>query len=306
MLSLSWINNPPPPRKHRLTICNVAMSFALWGNLWKMKPDTFGALSNNHGWLHTHTSRLFGCWRWKISHSGWQLHRRIPVLFKKVQGDLQGSVRLVNQADASSRLQPGPWRKEWWRKVCYIYGSIPWRGQWYFFHCCQGYFNEIGPFLINGRDNGACTISILVWHAWHAAVRLSEYDGEAVAQIGCPALNKNPDVQGIIVNSNDYWTSSCYCLAIVLSLQPFLFSPLFISIIPVSDMFPSAQSSAHFSPYLSLPLSVHQAYPLSTLAKKQPTVLVICGPDQNGSIGLVCARHLRMFVSKLQVHQCCQ
>ncbi|TKS74723.1 YjeF N-terminal domain-containing protein 3 [Collichthys lucidus] len=38
-----------------------------------------------------------------------------------------------------------------------------------------------------------------------------------------------------------------------------------------------------------------KAYPLSSLAKKQPTVLVICGPDQNGSIGLVCARHLRMF-----------
>uniref|UniRef100_A0AAY5KVI4 ApoA-I-binding protein 2 n=1 Tax=Esox lucius TaxID=8010 RepID=A0AAY5KVI4_ESOLU len=28
---------------------------------------------------------------------------------------------------------------------------------------------------------------------------------------------------------------------------------------------------------------------------KQPTVLVVCGPDQNGSIGLVCARHLRIF-----------
>lgn len=47
-------------------------------------------------------------------------------------------------------------------------------------------------------------------------------------------------------------------------------------------------------------LSLHQAFPLSSLAKKQPTVLVICGPDQNGSIGLVCARHLRMYVSKLQ------
>lgn len=27
-------------------------------------------------------------------------------------------------------------------------------------------------------------------------------------------------------------------------------------------------------------------------------MLVICGPEQKGSIGLVCARHLRMFVSK--------
>lgn len=39
-----------------------------------------------------------------------------------------------------------------------------------FFHCCQGYFNEIGPFLVDGRDNGAGAISTLVRHAWHAAV----------------------------------------------------------------------------------------------------------------------------------------
>ncbi|XP_030583307.1 yjeF N-terminal domain-containing 3 isoform X2 [Archocentrus centrarchus] len=43
-------------------------------------------------------------------------------------------------------------------------------------------------------------------------------------------------------------------------------------------------------------IAITKAYPLSSLTKKQPTVLVICGPDQNGSIGLVCARHLRMFV----------
>ncbi|XP_008305519.1 yjeF N-terminal domain-containing 3 [Cynoglossus semilaevis] len=42
-------------------------------------------------------------------------------------------------------------------------------------------------------------------------------------------------------------------------------------------------------------LAITKAYPLSSLPKKQPTVLVICGPDQNGSIGLVCARHLRIF-----------
>ncbi|XP_057697981.1 yjeF N-terminal domain-containing 3 [Corythoichthys intestinalis] len=42
-------------------------------------------------------------------------------------------------------------------------------------------------------------------------------------------------------------------------------------------------------------LAISKAYPLNSLAKKQPTVLVICGPEQNGSIGLVCARHLRMF-----------
>ncbi|KAM8875678.1 yjeF N-terminal domain-containing 3 isoform 2-T2 [Spinachia spinachia] len=42
-------------------------------------------------------------------------------------------------------------------------------------------------------------------------------------------------------------------------------------------------------------LAITKAFPLRSLAKKQPTVLVICGPDQNGSIGLVCARHLRMY-----------
>lgn len=101
-----------------------------------------------------------------LSHS-----RRCRVIYKGMCGQ-------SDKADASSLLQPGPRRK-----VCYIYGSIPRRGRWYFFHCCQGYFNEIGPFvLVNGRDNGA--ISTLIWHAWHAAARHSEYDGEAEAQIG--------------------------------------------------------------------------------------------------------------------------
>ncbi|XP_078234966.1 yjeF N-terminal domain-containing protein 3 isoform X2 [Pogona vitticeps] len=31
------------------------------------------------------------------------------------------------------------------------------------------------------------------------------------------------------------------------------------------------------------------------IAKKQPTLLVVCGCEQNGAIGLVCARHLRVF-----------
>ncbi|XP_048831976.1 yjeF N-terminal domain-containing 3-like [Brienomyrus brachyistius] len=42
-------------------------------------------------------------------------------------------------------------------------------------------------------------------------------------------------------------------------------------------------------------VAIAKAFPLGTLAKKQPTVLVVCGPDQNGSVGLVCARHLRIF-----------
>ncbi|NWU87550.1 YJEN3 protein, partial [Onychorhynchus coronatus] len=40
---------------------------------------------------------------------------------------------------------------------------------------------------------------------------------------------------------------------------------------------------------------VPQAFPLPSLPRKQPTVLVVCGPAQNGAIGLVCARHLRSF-----------
>lgn len=40
-----------------------------------------------------------------------------------------------------------------------------------------------------------------------------------------------------------------------------------------------------------------QVFPLWSLEKRQPTVLVVCGPDQNGCVGLACARHLRVFVS---------
>ncbi|XP_077715370.1 yjeF N-terminal domain-containing protein 3 isoform X1 [Canis aureus] len=38
-----------------------------------------------------------------------------------------------------------------------------------------------------------------------------------------------------------------------------------------------------------------QVFPLPTLSRKQRTVLVVCGPEQNGAVGLVCARHLRVF-----------
>lgn len=48
-------------------------------------------------------------------------------------------------------------------------------------------------------------------------------------------------------------------------------------------------------PLLCPPL--HQAFPLPALSRKQRTVLVVCGPEQNGAVGLVCARHLRVFVS---------
>uniref|UniRef100_A0A1D5QUP9 NADH dehydrogenase [ubiquinone] 1 alpha subcomplex subunit 13 n=1 Tax=Macaca mulatta TaxID=9544 RepID=A0A1D5QUP9_MACMU len=38
-----------------------------------------------------------------------------------------------------------------------------------------------------------------------------------------------------------------------------------------------------------------KAFPLPALSRKQRTVLVVCGPEQNGAVGLVCARHLRVF-----------
>ncbi|XP_036412674.1 yjeF N-terminal domain-containing protein 3-like [Colossoma macropomum] len=42
-------------------------------------------------------------------------------------------------------------------------------------------------------------------------------------------------------------------------------------------------------------VAITKAFPLGTLSKRQPTVLVVCGPDKNGCIGLACARHLRVF-----------
>ncbi|XP_045847053.1 yjeF N-terminal domain-containing protein 3 isoform X2 [Meles meles] len=42
-------------------------------------------------------------------------------------------------------------------------------------------------------------------------------------------------------------------------------------------------------------VAVTKVFPLPSLSRKQRTVLVVCGPEQNGAVGLVCARHLRMF-----------
>ncbi|EGV97407.1 Cartilage intermediate layer protein 2 [Cricetulus griseus] len=44
-------------------------------------------------------------------------------------------------------------------------------------------------------------------------------------------------------------------------------------------------------------VAVTKAFPLSLLSRKQRTVLVVCGPEQNGAVGLACARHLRVFVN---------
>ncbi|KAI5931408.1 YjeF N-terminal domain-containing protein 3 [Manis javanica] len=42
-------------------------------------------------------------------------------------------------------------------------------------------------------------------------------------------------------------------------------------------------------------LAVAKVFPLPALSRKQRIVLVVCGPEQNGAVGLVCARHLRVF-----------
>ncbi|XP_063132000.1 yjeF N-terminal domain-containing protein 3 isoform X3 [Rattus norvegicus] len=48
-------------------------------------------------------------------------------------------------------------------------------------------------------------------------------------------------------------------------------------------------------------VAVTKVFPLPSLSRKQRTVLVVCGPEQNGAVGLACARHLRVFVSNRAV-----
>jgi len=43
-------------------------------------------------------------------------------------------------------------------------------------------------------------------------------------------------------------------------------------------------------------LPIIQTYPKESLSKGKGSILVCCGPGKNGATGLICARHLKLFV----------
>jgi len=50
---------------------------------------------------------------------------------------------------------------------------------------------------------------------------------------------------------------------------------------------------------LSVATAIAKSYP-SVKGDNSPTVLVCCGPGNNGGDGLVAARHLKLFVSQME------
>lgn len=64
----------------------------------------------------------------------------------------------------------------------------------------------------------------------------------------------------------------------------------------------SSNPLPQFPPIKSCLCAIFQAFPLPSLSRKR-TVLVVCGPEQNGAVGLACARHLRVFVSSRGLRQ---
>ncbi|KAM9619997.1 yjeF N-terminal domain-containing protein 3 [Morphnus guianensis] len=135
---------------------------------------------------------------------------------------------------------------------------------------------DLGTCLCHGRDQGC-------WYVELAAASL-QAGGEPRPAAGIVPL------LGIILNPP--WASSSHCGS---CRHPT------VGIVRIPPWEPSASHHGHHPHPTTGPLlpwvpskSCH-AFPLPSLPRKQPTVLVVCGPAQNGAIGLVCARHLRIF-----------